>query len=184
MTLDRGSVAARTNSTLDPHLGFLALGGVPPVATTGTSTTVPIQGFTVSSGGSQLFFYDIDVDTYIFPGSAKVNLTGSSAILDTGTTLNLLPTPIANAYNAAFDPPAQLDPESGLFLVDCSLLTRAQNGDTKAIPPFSVVIGGKTFVVDGRDNVVPAGTDENGNVVCISGVQDGGPAEDGNIFIL
>ncbi|KAI0086737.1 acid protease [Irpex rosettiformis] len=184
VTLDRGSVAARTNSTLDPHLGFLALGGIPPVAVTGTSATVPIQGFSISSGASELFFYDVDVDKYTFPGSAGINLTGSSAILDTGTTLNLLPTPVANAYNAAFDPPGQLDPGSGLFLVDCSLLTKATNGNSKGIPPFSVVIGGKVFQVDGRDNVLPAGTDENGNEVCISGVQDGGPAEDGNIFIL
>ena len=184
VTLDRGSVAARTNSTQDPHLGFLALGGIPPVAVTGTATTVPIEGFLVSSGAAELFFYALEVDKYTFPGSNAVNLTDTTAILDTGTTLNILPTPVANAYNAAFDPPGQLDPGSGLFLVDCDLLTRAANGDSKGIPPFSVVIGGKSFQVDGRDNVLPAGTDEDGNEVCISGVQDGGPATDGNLFIL
>lgn len=159
---------------MDPHLGFLAFGGLPPVPVTSTVATVPIQGFTVSSGGaSELFFYNVDVDGYTFPGSNKVDTKGSAAILDTGTTLNLVPTPVALAYNAAFRPPAQFDEDSGLFFVDC---------DSTA-PAFSAVIGGKSFVVDGRDNVIPS-LDEDGNLVCISGTQDGGPNTDGNIFVL
>jgi hypothetical protein len=173
VALDRGTFAAQANSTLDPHLGFLAFGGVAPVSVTSTSITVPIQGFTVSSGASEFFFYNIDVDSYTFPGSTKVDTKGSTAILDTGTTLNFLPTPVADAYNAAFQPPAQFDDDSGLFFVNCNATA----------PPFSAVIGGKSFAVDGRDNIIPS-LDEDGTLVCISGVQDGGPNEDGNIFIL
>ncbi|KAI0685703.1 aspartic peptidase domain-containing protein [Cytidiella melzeri] len=173
VSLNRGTFAARANSSFDPNLGFLAFGGIAPVSVTSTAVTVPIQGFAVSSGTSELFFYNIDVDSYTFPGSNKVNTTGSAAILDTGTTLNFVPTPVALAYNAAFRPPATFDEDAGLFVVDC---------DSTA-PPFSAVIGGKPFVVDGRDNVIPS-LDENGDLVCISGTQDGGPNEDGNIFIL
>lgn len=51
-------------------------------------------------------------------------------------------------------------------------------------PDFAVTIGGVRFAVSGKDNVLPVGEDDDGNQVCISGTQDGGPDEDGNIFIL
>ncbi|KAI0341432.1 acid protease [Trametopsis cervina] len=172
VALNRGSFAAAANSTFDPNLGFLAFGGIAPVSVTKTAVTVPVQGFTVSSGATELFFYNVDVDSYVFPGSTRIKTSGA-AILDTGTTLNFVPTNVALAYNAQFDPPAQLDEEEDLFFVDCN---------AKA-PPFSAVIGGKSFAVDGRDNIIPS-LDSDGTLVCISGVQDGGPNEDGNIFVL
>jgi hypothetical protein len=85
-----------------------------------------------------------------------------------------VPTDVAAAYSAQFKPPATLDPDFGLYLVDC---------DAK-VPAFNVVIGGKTFTVDARDQIIPAGTDDNGNIICITGTQDGGPDVDGDIFIL
>jgi hypothetical protein len=165
------------NSTYDPHLGYVAFGGLPPVPVTKTSATVKVQPYTVSSFQSstkpEYLFWTVPVDKYVFPGSTKL-ATNGTAILDTGTTLNYLPTAAAAAYNKAFQPPATVDQDSGLYLVKCN---------AKA-PAFSAVIGGVAFAIDGRDNILPAGTDQNGKEVCISGTQDGGPATPDNIFIL
>jgi hypothetical protein len=79
---------------------------------------------------------------------------------------------IVQALNAQFKPPAVV--EDGTFVVDCN---------AKA-PPFAVQIGGVQFSVDGADLIFEDGTDENGKEVCISGVQDGGPDNGSDLFIL
>jgi hypothetical protein len=61
-----------------------------------------------------------------------------------------------------------------MFVVDCK---------AKA-PPFAVQIGGVQFSVDGADLIVADGTDENGNEVCVSGVQNGGLDNGSDIFVL
>lgn len=100
-------------------------------------------------------------------------------------------TSVANAFAAAYDPPAVMDEELGLYVVTCSA----------KVPEFTVDIGGQTFTVDPADNLLPLGeNDEEGNPLCISGtvgellfcviggraliILDGGPAEAGNVFIL
>lgn len=113
-------------------------------------------------------------------------------ILDTGTTLNYVPTDVADAFAAAFDPPAKFSEDEGLYVTTCNA----------TIPLFTVDIGGTTFTVDQADNIIPLGTtDSKGNELCGSGTtgqfalpfrlqcntddfSDGGPAEEGNIFIL
>ncbi|KAI0344446.1 acid protease [Trametopsis cervina] len=172
IALNRGTFAAETNATFDPNLGYLAFGGIAPVPVTSTAVTVPVQGFATKRNVTTLFYYTVDIDSYIFTGSTKVNTTGS-AILDTGTTLNYLPSEVAKAYNAKFVPPARFDEDEGLYLVDCNA----------KVPAFSAVIGGKTFVVDTRDNILPNPGAE-GSFKCISGTQDGGEVADGSIFIL
>ncbi|VDC00346.1 unnamed protein product [Peniophora sp. CBMAI 1063] len=173
VALNRGSVAAEEGSVEDPNLGFLAFGGIAPVDVTTTTVTVPIQGEQVSAKDSEFFFYTVDIDSYVFPGSDALSTSGQS-ILDTGTTLLYLPTPIANALAAAFDPPAVFSDDEGAYIVDCNATA----------PEFSVVIGGVSFAVTAADLILPIGADEDGNQVCISGHDDGGPDEDGNIFIL
>jgi hypothetical protein len=99
VALNRGSIKAEQNSTLDPHLGYIAFGGLPPVKTTGKSVTVPVQTYSVASSTKpQYFFYtvraicagqagagwltsalQVDVDAYVFPGSQKLH-TNSSAM--------------------------------------------------------------------------------------------------------
>ncbi|KAJ3540372.1 hypothetical protein NM688_g6233 [Phlebia brevispora] len=172
VALNRGSFAEETNSTLDPNLGFLAFGGIAPVEVTKTSVTVPVQGFETTSGTSGFFFYAVDVDSWVFPGSNKRHTAGS-VILDTGTTLNYVPTQIAAEFNSKFKPPATFDEDEDTYFVDC---------DATA-PAFSATIGGVEFTVDPKDQILPF-LDDTGNVVCISGTQDGGPAEADNIFIL
>lgn len=117
----------------------------------------------------------MDVDAYTFTGSTKLSGSGKQAILDTGTTLNYIPTKLAKAFNAKFSPPATFKEDEDTYYVDC---------DARA-PSFKVKIGGVSFSVDGADNILPAGTDDKGNEVCISGTQDGGSSSDAdNIFIL
>ena len=136
------------------------------------SVTVPVQGFQTSSGTSGFFFYAVDVETFNFKGASRQSPL-DSVILDTGTTLNYIPTHLAAEFAKAFKPPATLNEDEDLFYVDC---------DATA-PAFSATIGGVEFKVDPKDQILPF-LDGDGNVVCISGTQDGGPAEGGNIFIL
>ncbi|KAJ6457398.1 aspartic peptidase domain-containing protein [Mycena vitilis] len=177
LALSRG--ALDTNATVDQNLGFLAFGGMPPVTLDKTAVTVPVQGYSASTGepsstDAVFFYYTIDVESYVFPGSTKVSTASNNTIVDSGTTLNLVPSKVAKAYNAQFEPKATLDKESGLYLVDCNA----------TVPAFSVTLGGKSFPVDARDQILEAGTDDAGNVVCMSGTQDGGADTPENMFIL
>ena len=144
------------------------------VNVTETSASVPIQGFKSSSGVFGYFFYTVEIDAYKYAG-ASANLTGSGkqAILDTGTTLNYLPTDVAADFNSKFTPPAVN--QDGFWIVDCNATA----------PVFTATIGGVDFTVDPRDNILPSGTDEDGAPVCISGTQDGGdPTDPKTIYIL
>lgn len=151
-----------------------------PVAVTRTAATVPVQGYSASTGDPSnsnptYFFYTVDVESYTFPGSSKLVTSNNNTILDTGTTLNYIPTNLAKAFNDAFVPKATFVEDEDTYYVDCN---------AKA-PEFLVKIGSQTFSVDGRDQILPIGeTDEHGREICISGTQDGGPATDGNIFVL
>ncbi|KAF7344192.1 Acid protease [Mycena venus] len=180
VALDRGTFDQQENDPFDPNLGFLSFGGIAPVPVTNTAVTVPVQGYSATTGipsngpGSEFFFYTVDVEAYTFPGSNRVVTANNNTILDTGTTLNFVPTDVAAAYNAQFHPPATLDEDFGLFVVDCNA----------RVPQFGVVIGGKTFQIDARDQILPAGTDDNGNIICITGTQDGGPDVAEDIFIM
>lgn len=165
------------NATYDPNLGYLAFGGIAPVKTTGSAVTIPVQQ-TTSPVASDIdigfFYYSIDIDEYIFPGSTAKGLgltgAGKQAILDTGTNLNYVPTHLAKAYNAQFKPAAKFVEDEGAYYVACNA----------TVPKFVVVIGGKTFTVDAKDQIVPSGTNNKGEEVCISGTQDGGDPSDPN----
>ncbi|KAJ7308516.1 acid protease [Mycena albidolilacea] len=177
LALNRGALVV--NATEDLNLGFIAFGGMPPVDLDKTAVTVPVQGYSASTGepsstDAVFFYYTVDVDAYTFPGSTKVATSNNNTILDSGTTLNLVPTKVAKAYNAQFVPKATLDRDSGLYFVDCNA----------TVPAFSVTLGGKVFPIDARDQILDAGTDDDGNTVCITGTQDGGADTPDNVFIL
>lgn len=137
--------------------------------------TVPVQGYTVSSTTTPKYlFYTVNIDAYIFNGTSPVTGSGKQAILDSGTTLNYLPTTLADAYNARFVPPAVFSPDDGAYIVNCNA----------KVPSFAVQIGGKTFTIDGKDQILPS-TGPDGKVQCISGTTDGGdPADPNSIFIM
>ncbi|KAJ7708902.1 acid protease [Mycena rosella] len=177
VALDRGTPS--DDSDMTPNLGYVAFGGMAPVALDKTAATVPVQGYSATTGNPSnknpvYFYYTVDVDAYVFSGSAKLNTSNSNTILDTGTTLNYLPTKVVKAYNAGFVPKATYDADQDLYFVGCNATA----------PAFSVTIAGKKFPIDARDQVLEAGTDDDGNVVCISGTQNGGADTPDNVFIL
>ncbi|KZP11138.1 acid protease [Athelia psychrophila] len=181
VALNRGSIAAQTNESYDPNLGYLAFGGIAPVNTTDSAVTVPVQGSSISPSGNKTgyFFYTVDIGEYIFPGSTAKGLgltgAGKQAILDTGNTLNYVPTNLAKAYNAQFSPPAKFVEDEDMYYVACNA----------TVPKFDVVIGGKTFTVDAKDQILPLGTNAKGEEVCISGTQDGGdPSDPETLYIM
>ncbi|KAJ7058495.1 acid protease [Mycena amicta] len=186
-SLDRPTLEEQENDPFVSKLGFFSLGGIVPVPTKAESTvTLPVIGYAPDANGFfvpslntsqphyRLLWYSIIVDGYVFPASQNLTTASNSTFFDSGTTLNLLPSPIAAAYNA---PWAVFNEELGLYVVDCA---------TKSPPAFSVLLAGKEFTIDGRDMVVPQADlkDASGNVVCISGIQDNGPVEEGSTFIL
>ncbi|KAJ7493834.1 acid protease [Mycena latifolia] len=178
VALDRGTFEQQENDPVDFGLGFLAFGGIAPVPVVNTAVTVPVEGYSLTTGapaqgpGTDFFFYTVAVEAYTFAG-ISIKPVGSP-ILDTGTTLNFMSTDVTAQYNAKFQPPAVLDEDAGLYIVDCNA----------TVPEFGVKIGGKTFTIDARDQILPAGTDDEGNIICITGTQDGGPDVADNIFIL
>ncbi|KAJ7232458.1 aspartic peptidase domain-containing protein [Mycena haematopus] len=148
----------------DRKVGLLALGGIAPVPVLDIAVTVPLQrwarnaaGVVVPSNAADAKFewYSILVDAYTFPGSDALVTASNSTILDSGTTLNWVPSEVAAAFNAHFVPPATLDEDSRMYLVDCNATA----------PPFHV------------------GSSENATI-CVSGTQDNGPVVPGNSFIL
>ncbi|KAJ7062706.1 acid protease [Mycena amicta] len=182
LALNRGTNAGKHSPDIDPYLGYVAFGGRPPVDVVQSSTvTVPLQGFTAgrrtpvsasSHTPASYFYYAIDVESYIFPNSSGIPTASNSTIIDSGTTLNLLPSPVAQAYNARWKTANWHD---GSWYVDCD----------EVAPPFAVEIGDKTFTIDPRDQVVYVGKDDDGKDLCVSGTQDGGdPNVDGTMFIL
>jgi hypothetical protein len=89
--------------------------------------------------------------------------------------LNYVPTALAKAYNAKFVPAATYVADEDTYFVNCNA----------TVPSFMVEIGGANFTVDAADNILPAGTDSDGNEVCVSGTQDGGdPSDPNTIFIM
>ncbi|KAJ7027024.1 acid protease [Mycena alexandri] len=176
LALNRGTASGMRSPGTDPHLGYLAFGGIAQVPVTADRVTVPIQGYSIttraptSSRHPTYFYYTVDVQKYVFPNSSAVVTASNSTIVDSGTTLNLVPTDVARVYNAAFNATWR----GGSYYVDC----KAQ------APPFAVLLRGKTFTIDPQDQVVYAGTDEHGEDMCMSGTQDGGPQTMGSMFIL
>jgi hypothetical protein len=164
------------NSSYDPYLGYLAFGGIAPVKTTQHAVTVPVQTSRADIFGNQdFFFYSIIIDSYAFEGSTKLTGSGTQAVVDTGTTLNLIPSAHAKAYNSKFVPPARYDADTDTYFVLCNA----------TVPPFAVEIGGKKFEIDTADNLIPDGTDSDGNEICISGTQSGGdPSDPKTIFVM
>jgi hypothetical protein len=115
----------------------------------------------------------VPVDAYVFPGSVAVPTNGT-AILDTGTATNKLPTAVADALNAAFDPPAVYNAAYDAYIVPCNA----------TVPVFSVTLGGVAFVMDPRDMILSLGvTDADGTEICVSSTQSSGANLHG-LFIL
>ena len=155
--------------------GYLALGGVPPVDFVQDFTSTPILITTIEGYPKTYDFYTININGVILDG---ITVPGSGGniqyIVDSGTTLNYFPTAVADAVNAAFVPPAVYSDNEGAYIVDCK---------AKA-PSMGIKISGTTFWTNALDMILLAGTDEDGNDVCISGIDDGGNNTAEDVYIL
>ena len=173
--------------------GLLAIGGLPPVRHSPVFSSAPFLLITVDPYGNpysvpQYHFYTIIVRGFKYEGSTETNWTRPtnfpnplplptdpshhSVMIDSGSTLIYLPTGIADAVNALFDPPAVYDAGYGAYLVDCA---------AKA-PEFGAEIGDQTFFIKGEDMKIPVpGTDE----ICASGISDAGSSMSvlGTVFL-
>ncbi|KAJ5733857.1 hypothetical protein N7493_002643 [Penicillium malachiteum] len=156
--------------------GYLTLGGLPPIDFNETFTTTDILITSIEGYTKTYDFYTINIDAVTVAGKSLTAAGGSSIqyIVDSGTTLNYYPTSIADEVNAAFDPPAVYSDDEGAYIVDCD-----------ATPPaHGITIGGTTFTINPLDMILYAGTDDDGNSICISGIDDGGDDDSEDVFIL
>ncbi|CAK5277252.1 unnamed protein product [Mycena citricolor] len=183
-SLNRPTLAQATNDPVDANLGLLPFGGIVPVPVTGVETTVPVTQWLFNAAGSlvptanssagEYAWYSLNVTGYDFPGSTSIPTSSNNTFVDSGTTVNYVATPVAAAYNALFVPPGAFDQELQSFVVPCNATAAVLN----------VVINGKRFEIDPRDQVVPLQKGSDGKEICISGTQDGGPDVAGNTFVL
>ena len=157
----------------DPNSGgVLALGGIPNIPHTPYWVSTPIQSVGVLPGTNTLAYeyYTVESDGFAVSGepNAQFGPVGGSnpaktplmepgaVVVDSGTSVLYAPNTVADAFAAAFDPPATIDNDSGMYDCDCM-----------GTPPvFGVSIGEKVFYVNPVDLIVQTGED-----TCISGVQ-------------
>jgi len=127
-----------------PPGGELTLGGVNPDHYTGAITYVPVTQqmyWNVALGGA-------------FVGTNKVAVTTSSAAIDTGTTLIVMPTTDAKAVNDLIG--GTLIPNGdGSYSIPCK---------TDSLPTFSIQFGSKKFAIAPKYYVL-----DNGDGTCVSG---------------
>jgi hypothetical protein len=113
-------------------IGYLALGGLPPVQHGDRWASTPIV---VSKIGTdyQYAYYSIIPDRLQYNGSAPSQ--SYMYFVDSGSTLSYFPASIAEEVNKLFDPPATKIDNS--YYVECN-----------ATPPqFGIAIGGVAFSV-------------------------------------
>jgi hypothetical protein len=156
--------------------GYLSFGGLPPVTFTENFTSTPILITTITGYPVTYDFYTINIDSVLLHGKPLPGSGGPGIqyIVDSGTTLNYFPTSAADAFNAAFDPPAVYNADEGVYIVACNA----------SKPALDIVIAGTKFDTNPLDLILLAGTDANGNDQCISGVADGGSDPGSDVYIL
>ena len=123
----------------------VTLGGIPSSASGLSYATSPIEKVEISprlTEKTQYSYYTIIPDGVEVNGQSKS--TSFPAIVDTGTTLLYLPTNLAEAINAAYDPPSQYIESEGVYENYC---------DAKP-PKFGITIGGKTFMISPSELVL------------------------------
>ena len=152
--------------------GVIATGGVPSLTdpTINASSTFVSTPFEIlasqfiNPGTPQYQFSVINITDILFRpdyiyGASLVSPFPEQFIVDSGTTLNYVPTDTAIAFNSLWDPPAYGYEDTGLFFVNC----------TATPAPFAVVIDDTVFQHNLLDSVLNEGDD-----ICLSGIQDSG----------
>ena len=123
---------------------------------------------------SQNGFWEAPIDTVSLDGQ-NLNLNNRTAILDTGTTLLVVPQADAQAIHQAI--PGAADGGNGNFILPCT--TTAS---------LALTFGGQSFAIDPRDIVFAPVDPNNSTGDCVSGIaagQLGGPEQwlVGDVFL-
>ena len=128
--------------------GVMTIGGSPPLedpyvnASSGVVATVPIKTY---PNTTELLFYYVEVDNFEY-ADAPPNAGQGRFLIDTGTSVSVLPQTQAEAINALFDPPAVFNNSIGYYTVLCNATA----------PSMGVNLGGQTFFHNPQDLIIPA----------------------------
>jgi len=129
--------------------GELILGGSDPLFYEGEMTYIPVQ---------REGYWEVAMDS-LTSGDSTVGCTGGcTAIVDTGSSLMVGPTKETNAINKMIGG-KEIVPGTGQYMIDC--------GSISSLPDIAVVLGGREFVLTGKDYVLQIS--QFGQTQCISG---------------
>jgi len=129
--------------------GELILGGSDPLFYEGEMTYIPVQ---------REGYWEVAMDS-LNSGDSTVGCTGGcTAIVDTGSSLMVGPTKETNAINKMIGG-KEIVPGTGQYMIDC--------GSISSLPEIAVVLGGREFVLTGKDYVLQIS--QFGQTQCISG---------------
>ncbi|KAJ3276961.1 hypothetical protein HDV01_000013 [Terramyces sp. JEL0728] len=160
------------SNSADGDFGEVTLGGVDTSKYTGSVAYFPLVSSTEWAFSVKGLTYAVGNAT-----PKKASKIATQAIPDTGTTLLMLEQTVADSVNS--DLGAQYDDTQQVYIIDCSV---AQTGK-----PLKFNLGGSSFSIPASVYVVDAGTDDNGQPLCISGVVSGAdsstPILFGDVFI-
>ncbi|KAF4635439.1 hypothetical protein G7Y89_g2651 [Cudoniella acicularis] len=174
LAIERGPVNASA--------GVIAFGGIPHIHVESPYVSTPIQMTSIDFFGTNITtptyqFYSIYPDAFVYGPPSKSDHTAPNVtsynssqilhIVDSGTSLNLLPGDLADAVAAQFNPPAVYDPTTGTYVVPCNA----------EAPYFGVQISGQILYLNPKDMTYELGG------VCKSTIANAGPAGEGT-FIL
>ncbi|KAK4152559.1 aspartic peptidase domain-containing protein [Chaetomidium leptoderma] len=146
--------------------GMLAFGGIAPargldqfkVAVLDMVITTVIA---VPETASQYSFYTVIPDGWYY--DQTTNTKKIPYIVDSGTTLNYLPSSLADAINASFDPPAVYMWMYGAYFTSCNAI----------VPQVAVVLDGINFNINPVD-LLYRGLVDPLTGLCMTAIADGG----------
>ncbi|KAI5242473.1 acid protease [Aureobasidium subglaciale] len=168
--------------------GVLAIGGIPkiPHGSFWATQNITVVGIDATTGAPEYQFYAITVDGWAVSANPyadfDVKKTGNTrrtallgaptrnVIVDSGTSLIYAPSAVVATLAAAFNLPAAVSPDTGLYHVAC----------TASVPLFGIVISSKVFYINRLDMIIDTGLG-----FCVVGVQDnnGGLTIIGDVFM-
>jgi hypothetical protein len=147
------ALALRRTTASNPYAGgILAIGGIPNVPVDGPFVTLPIQ----PTVRDVFAYYKVNMDAFdITPPvtlSNPVNPNDPTAgrhriryeistTVDSGTSLLYLPDQITDYIASLFVPRAQMNPQTGVYIVKCDAVA----------PRVGIVLGGTTFFIHEDD---------------------------------
>lgn len=124
--------------------GYLGLGELPPVELSSDFVKAPVEiteGIPVelTGGVRKITEWTLGVEAVAWGSRSGSSLTTNStrfqAVVDSGNYFNQIPQPVAGEILKAYNPPAVLDPETEMYVVDCDAET----------PALGLTIAGRTF---------------------------------------